>query len=71
MSLTVTLCVLAVAVVVFGYGSWRAARPADPLKPRLIPWRFVSLFAGAVGLLMMAHVVNLFGIETGTNQPGR
>ena len=68
MDLTTTLVALAVAAALFGYGSWRAAKPADPLKPRLIPWRTVSLIAGVVGLLMLAHVVNLFGVQTGRNQ---
>jgi hypothetical protein len=36
------------------------------LKPRLIPWRLVMIVSGAVGILMLAHVANLFGIQTGS-----
>lgn len=70
MNLTTTLVILALAVATFAYGSWRAAKPADPLNPRLIPWRPVILVAGLVALLMLAHLVNMFGFETGTQQMG-
>ena len=65
MDLTTTLIVLALAVGLYAYGSWRAARPADPLNPRLVPWRPVIIIAGLVGLLMVVHVVNLLGVSTG------
>lgn len=70
MSLTATLAVLVPAVLLFFYGSWRSAQPADPLKPRLIPWRPILMVSGVVALLMLAHLVNLFGFETG-NHPMR
>ena len=65
MNPTTTLVILALAVGLYAYGSWRAAKPADPLKPRLIPWRPVILVAGVVGLLMLVHLVNLIGFDTG------
>ena len=70
MNLITTLAILAVMVGLFAFGSWRAAQPADPLNPRLIPWRPVILAAGVVGLLMIAHLVNMLGFETGANQIG-
>lgn len=65
MNLTVTLILLGVFVALFGYGSWVSAKPADPLKPRLIPWRPVIIASGVGGILMLVHIVNLFGIQTG------
>ncbi len=65
MDLTATLIVLAACVAIFAFGSWRSTRPADPLKPRMLPWRTIILIAGAVGVFMAVHVVNLLGIETG------
>lgn len=65
MTLPVTLTILAAAVALFAYGSWRAALPADPLNPRLIPWRPLIIVAGVVALLMLAHLVNLAGVTTG------
>lgn len=70
MDLTLTLCVLAASGAVFAFGSWRAAKPADPLNPRLVPWRPIIIFAGAVGLLMIVHLANLVGFQTGAGQPG-
>jgi len=40
----------------FAYASWRAARPADPARPRMAPWRTVSValgFAAFVALLVI------------------
>jgi hypothetical protein len=65
MSLTATLAVLIPAALLFAYASWRSAQPADPLKPRLMPWRFIMIVAGVVALLMLVHVVNSLGFETG------
>ncbi|MDZ4776033.1 MAG: hypothetical protein SGJ23_04515 [Alphaproteobacteria bacterium] len=65
MSLTVTLAILIPAALLFAFGSWKSAQPADPLKPRLIPWRPVMIIAAVVALVMLVHVVNTFGIETG------
>lgn len=70
MNLVTTLVVLAVSAAIFIFGSWRAAKPADPLRPRLIPWRPIIVFAGAAGLLMLVHLVNLMGFQTGTNPMG-
>jgi hypothetical protein len=66
MNLPVTLTALAVAVAIFVYGSWRAAQPANPLKPRMIPWRPLIIFAGVAALLMLVHLVNLAGVDTGS-----
>ncbi len=65
MTLTTTLIVLAAAAGLFAFGSWRAAQPADPLNPRLIPWRPVIIVAGVAALLMVVHLVNLMGVSTG------
>jgi hypothetical protein len=65
MDMTTTLILMAAMAGVFGIGSWIAARPADPLNPRLIPWRPIILVAGVVGLILAAHLVNLLGFSTG------
>jgi amino acid transporter len=70
MNLPVTLTVLCVAVALFAFGSWRSAQPADPLNPRMIPWRPVIIIAGVIALLMLVHLVNLAGVSTGANQLG-
>jgi hypothetical protein len=60
---TIGLLVLCVGLVVLG--EWRQTKPLNFLKPRIIPWRGVTLCAAFVGFLMLVHLVNLAGIPTG------
>jgi hypothetical protein len=60
---SVTLLVLA---AVFG---WLGARPIDVLKgPRMVPWRPLMMICVVGLMLMIVHLVNLLGVQTG-NQP--
>ena len=65
-NLPVTLLSAAVGIgltVLFG---WLGSRPPDVRRgPRMAPWRFLMLLAAAWVLLMLVHVVNLLGVETG------
>ena len=65
-TLPVTLLSAAVGIgltVLFG---WRGARPPDLARgPRLVPWRFLMLLSAAWVLLMVVHLFNLMGVETG------
>ena len=63
--LVITFFVLAFAGGLFALASHRAARPADPLKPRLVPWRPIILASGFAALLAIVHLINLAGIQTG------
>lgn len=40
---------------VFVLASRHASRPADPLRPRLLPWRAILIIAGAACVLSLAH----------------
>ena len=40
---------------VFALASRHASRPADPLRPRLLPWRAILIIAGAACVLSLAH----------------
>lgn len=63
LSASVTLLVLA---AVFG---WLGARPIDVLKgPRMVPWRPLMMICVVGLMLMIVHLVNLLGVQTG-NQP--
>jgi hypothetical protein len=68
MEFATTLAAFAVAALLFAFASWRAARPADPLKPRLLPWRSLIIVIGAVALFILVHLLNLAGFATGQNQ---
>jgi amino acid transporter len=65
MDFGVTVAALATAAACFAFASWRAAQPADPLRPRFLPWRTLVVVSGVVGVIMLVHFVNLLGIETG------
>jgi len=38
------------------------------IKPHRLPWMLISLAAIATGFMLLVHVVNLFGLETGRNR---
>lgn len=65
MDLIPTCIILGLCVAFAALASWRAARPAG-LKPRMIPWNIVVLLFGAVALYMTVHLLNLLGVNTGT-----
>ncbi|WP_428151599.1 hypothetical protein [Brevundimonas sp.] len=62
MSMTLTLSLLAGALIVGGFAGWRGARPSDFLRPRIVPWRFIMLMAGALGFLLLIHLGTLLGV---------
>ena len=62
-SLTLTLLAAAIAVAVFS--GWRGARPPDLSKgPRMMPWRFIMLVAGALSFLLLIHLVSTLSGRT-------
>ncbi|CAN5246340.1 hypothetical protein BH10PSE2_BH10PSE2_01230 [soil metagenome] len=63
-SMTLTLILLAVCTVVAVVAGWRGARPPDLLRgPRMMPWRFLMLFAGALASLLLIHLTTLLGVH--------
>ena len=66
MNLTITLILMTSAAAVFGLSAWRAGRPWNPVRgPRMIPWTVIAILAGAMFLLLLAHLYSFAGIETG------
>lgn len=64
MPLTLAACALfLVLAIVCG---WRGARPINVLKgPRLIPWRPLMMIFVVALMLMLVHLANLLGVQTG------
>lgn len=60
-SLTLTLWLLAAALIVAVFAGWRGARPSDFLRPRMVPWRFIMLLAGTATFLLLVHLGALAG----------
>ena len=58
--------VFLVLAIAFG---WLGARPINVLKgPRMMPWRPMMMVCVVALMLMMVHLANLLGVQTG-NQP--
>ena len=57
------------ALIVLGslatYGIWRNFKKTNALKAPLIPWMFVAMACIATCFMLIVHLVNLIGIETG------
>ena len=66
MSMTLTLSLLVGALIVAGFAGWRGARPSDFLRPRMVPWRFIMLLAGALVFLLIIHLGTLLGVTPRT-----
>lgn len=63
MSMTLTLSLLAGALIVAVFAGWRGARPSNFLRPRMVPWRFIMLLAGALVFLLAIHLGTLLGVQ--------
>ena len=56
----------AALAVLFG---WLGARPPNLKRgPRMAPYRFLMLLAGAWTFFMLVHAANLLGIQTGVRR---
>ncbi|MBI1340974.1 hypothetical protein GC169_12305 [bacterium] len=65
MGWTGTIIAGAVGLGLIIVSAWRAEQPVNPLRPRMIPWRFLTLVGAAWVLVIVTHMVNLAGFETG------
>ena len=66
MDFKVTLGLFAAFVVAGVFCGWRGALPSQPAKGvRMVPWRPLMV-ANAIGaFIMLIHLVNLAGFQTG------
>lgn len=63
MELYLTLAGTAVLILIAAFCGWMGARPINPVKgPRLIPWRFLMVLAGAAAWLVGRHAMSLAGL---------
>lgn len=63
--MTITLAVLAAAILMIAAMVILEKRPRIDLTPRLLPTTPIMLAAGLVAMLAVVHVVNLLGYHTG------
>jgi len=60
-----TLAALAASAAAAAFCIWRGQRPPQWGRVRYIPWMFIGLGFAALSLMLIAHIVNLAGFETG------
>ena len=63
--LTATLAALFVCACLGSYGFIQHFKKTDRFKAPIIPWMIVSLACLATGFMLIVHLVNLMGLETG------
>jgi hypothetical protein len=68
MGWTPTIAALAASVALAAVCGWLGARPPDLARgPRLVPYRFLMLVAGAAAVFLLAHVGTLAGLNQRRN----
>ena len=62
----VLLASLALAALFWHLGT----RERNDLKPRMVPWKFLTFGLLATALMVLVHLANLLGWQTGGGLPG-
>ncbi len=65
-----TIGLLVAGAIVLALSAWRHGRPHDPVRgPRMVPWAIIMLIAATWCLVMLVHIINLLGVQTGGGRP--
>lgn len=62
----ILLSSLAMAALCWHLGT----RERNALKPRMMPWKFITFGLLATALMVLVHLANILGWETGGGMPG-
>lgn len=65
---TFTLAGLCLCIVIIFIANWRASKPRNDLAKIRIPWIPVMISAGFLAFLLVVHIANLAGYETGAGK---
>jgi len=68
LDLILTLIGLVALLALGVVANWRAGLPWNDLKPRRVPWGFVMMMAAFGFVILLVHLVNLAGLETGPDK---
>jgi len=68
MTLPVTIALFVLGAVLAALFGWLGARPKQIGKPQMVPWQILMMVAAAWCLMMIVHLLNLFGAHTGGQQ---
>jgi hypothetical protein len=69
MNLPLTLALLGFGVALAVLSGWMNARPRVLGKPKMMPWPILMLFGAAWSIMMIVHLLSLFGAQTGAGRP--
>ncbi|MFI4935587.1 MAG: hypothetical protein ACHP7N_13265 [Caulobacterales bacterium] len=68
MDLIITCGLLAASLGLIALFGWLGARPPNIARgPRLLPYRMLMLLSAAAVIVIVTHLVNLLGVNTGQN----
>lgn len=66
MDLPFTIATIVALLIIAVFCGWRGARPANVLKgPRMMPWRPLMMVCVVAIMLLVVHLLNLLGMQTG------
>lgn len=66
MTLPLTLSLFATFLALAVFCGWRGAQPPNFKNgPRMIPWRPLMVAFTVATILMLVHLANLMGVQTG------
>jgi Kef-type K+ transport system membrane component KefB len=69
MDLTLTITAATAFLILAVICGWRGARPINVLRgPRMVPWRPLMMVCVVGLMLMLVHLANLLGVQTGNQQ---
>lgn len=60
-----TILAIGVCAILGSLSYYRHTKPHDKLTPRMVPWIVIALGCLATGFMLIVHLVNLLGFETG------
>jgi len=63
--ITTTLIALVVCISLGVLSYHLHAREHNKLSPRMVPWIIIAMACLATGFMLVVHLVNLLGVETG------
>jgi amino acid transporter len=65
LDLIVTLSGIVICAVLAFVGIRLRFREKTDIRPYRMPWMIIALFAIAIAFMLVVHLVNIFGLETG------
>ena len=68
--LSVTIIVLIAALGLAALCWHLGTRERNQLKPRMMPWKFITFGLLATALMVLVHLANILGWQTGGGMPG-